>query len=211
MSPVDRASAKPITRRSFNKATVAATVMANRIWRVVLIAIVLMPMAVSAQSPTEPATTELIAADPADVNSIDAIITASYDVLSGPAGPRDWDRERSLFHPDSRHIPTTRNPSGGSTPHVQSVDDFIEVSGRFFNNSGFYEYEIARQTQRFGDIAHVFSTYAWSQEKDGPVGGRGINSFQLVFDGTRWWIVSVFWSQEDESNPIPAEFLPNEN
>ena len=148
-------------------------------------------------------------ADPADVASIDAIITASYDVISGPAGDRDWDRERSLFHPDSRHIPTIRNQTWGSTPQVQDVEAFIQRASPFFAGNGFYEYEIARQTQRYGDIAHVFSTYAWSREKDGPVGGRGINSFQLVFDGTRWWILSVFWSQESAAHPIPEEYLPN--
>lgn len=178
---------------------------------VALFAFIIWPIAVSAQVVPDAAETEMIPADPADVSSIDAIITASYDVISGPAGPRDWDRERSLFHPDSRHIPTSPNPSGGSTPHVQHVEDFIERSSQFFDSNGFYEYEIARETQRFGDIAHVFSTYAWSREKDGPVGGRGINSFQLVYDGTRWWILSVFWSQESETNPIPAEFLPSGN
>ena len=46
-------------------------------------------------------------ADPADVESIDAIISASYDVISGSKDePRDWNRERSLFYPGSRHMPT---------------------------------------------------------------------------------------------------------
>ena len=149
-----------------------------------------------------------VAVDPADVATIDAIITASYDVISGPAGERDWDRERSLFHPDSRHMPTRPNGRGGHDVDVQGVEDFIASASAFFDRSGFYEYEIARATQRFGDIAHVFSTYAWSTEADGPVMGRGINSFQLVWDGSRWWIVSVFWQQESGDHPIPDEYLP---
>lgn len=147
-------------------------------------------------------------ADPADVATIDAIVTASYDVISGPAGERDWDRERSLFHPASRHMPTTRNAEGGSDLNAMDVEGFVESSRGFFAQSPFYEYEIARETQRFGDIAHVFSTYAWGSEKDGPVLGRGINSFQLLWDGTRWWIVSVYWAQESDDMPIPGEFLP---
>lgn len=148
-------------------------------------------------------------ADPADVETIDAIITASYDVISGPAGDRDWDRERSLFHPDSRHMPTRRNAHGGSDVDVSDVEAFIQASRGFFAGNPFYEYEIARTTQRFGDIAHVFSTYAWGPEKDGEVRGRGINSFQLLYDGDRWWIVSVYWAQETADTPISAEFLPN--
>lgn len=147
-------------------------------------------------------------ADPADVSSIDAIIAATYDVISGLAGDRDWDRERSLFHPASRHMPTTRNAEGGSDVNAMDVEGFIASSRGFFAQSPFYEYEISRATQRFGDIAHVFSTYAWGTEKDGPVLGRGINSFQLLWDGTRWWIVSVYWAQESEGMPIPVEYLP---
>lgn len=147
-------------------------------------------------------------ADPADVATIDAIIAASYDVISGPAGERDWDRERSLFHPASRHMPTSRNAEGGSDLNAMDVEGFIDSSRGYFAENPFYEYEISRETQRFGDIAHVFSTYAWGSEKDGPVLGRGINSFQLLWDGTRWWIVSVYWAQESEAMPIPAEYLP---
>lgn len=148
-------------------------------------------------------------ANPADVATIDAIILASYDVISGPAGePRDWDRERSLFHPASRHLPTRPNERGGSDVISMTVDEFIDRTSDGFERNGFWETEITRLTERFGDIAHVFSTYAWRLEEDGPVMGRGINSFQLVYDGGRWWIVSVFWSQEAPERPIPDRYLP---
>ena len=149
-------------------------------------------------------------AAPEDVGSIDAIISASYDVISGGADEqRDRDRERSLFHPDSRHMPTRQHESGEYVADVMNVEDFIEGAGSYFTEHGFYEYEIARQVEQYGNIAHVFSTYEWSNEQDGPVGGRGINSFQLLFDGTRWWIMSVFWQQESEEYPIPVEYLPS--
>lgn len=148
-------------------------------------------------------------AAPEDVASIDAIITASYDVISGSADEeRDWDRERSLFHPDSRHMPTYRAESGEYVADVSDVEGFIERVDPYFREQSFYEYEIARKVERFGNIAHVFSTYEWSHEKGGPTAGRGINSFQLLFDGTRWWIMSVFWQQESEEYPIPDEYLP---
>lgn len=84
--------------------------------------------------------------DSADVATIDGIIAATYDVISGPAGERDWDRERSLFHPGSRHMPTQANAVGGSSVNVTTVDGFIEASRGLFAGSGFYEYEIARTT-----------------------------------------------------------------
>ncbi len=147
------------------------------------------------------------AAAPEDVATIDAIIRASYDVISGSADtPRDWERELSLFHPSSRHIPTRQGESGDWVADVMAVEDFIELAGPYFEREGFFEYEIARTTEQYGNIAHVFSTYEWSSEKGGPVRGRGINSFQLLFDGSRWWIMSVFWQQESEEYPIPERY-----
>ena len=148
-------------------------------------------------------------AAPADVESIDAIIKASYDVISGSKDEaRDWDRERSLFHPESRHMPTRMSESGEFVVDVMDVDGFIERAAPYFAKEGFYEYEIARKTEQFGNIAHVFSTYEWRNAMDGPVGGRGINSFQLLFDGERWWIMSVFWQQESADFTIPSKYLP---
>ena len=150
-------------------------------------------------------------ASPEDVATIDAIIKASYDVISGSKDePRNWDRERSLFHPESRHIPTRQLQTGEYVAEVTDVEGFIRRAAPYFEKEGFYEYEIARKVERFGNIAHVFSTYEWRNQLNGPVGGRGINSFQLLYDGSRWWIMSVFWQQESDAYPIPAKYLPEE-
>ena len=148
-------------------------------------------------------------ANPDDVATIDAIIDASYEVISGEAGePRDWDRERSLFYPGARHMPTTTDSTGIHSAQILDVEGFIERVTPFFEQQSFFEYEIARKVDRFGNIAQVFSTYAWSREKGGPVGGRGINSFQLMYDGKRWWIMSILWQQESDDHPIPAAYRP---
>jgi hypothetical protein len=150
-------------------------------------------------------------AAPEDVATIDAIITASYDVISGPAEEeRDWDRERSLFHPKSHHLPTRPVEGGRFAVEAMHVDEFIANAGPYFEREGFYEREIARRTERFGNIAHVFSTYEWRNEPDGEVRGRGINSFQLFFDGERWWILNVFWQGESEGTPIPDRYLTSD-
>jgi hypothetical protein len=26
-------------------------------------------------------------------------------------------------------------------------------------------------------------------------------------DGSRWWIVTIFWQGEDEKNPLPEKYL----
>ena len=146
------------------------------------------------------------AAVPADVASIDAIVAALYDVISGPAGqPRNWTRMRSLFVPGGRLMPT--GPRQGATAmRVLEVNDYIALSGPQLERIGFRERELARRTEQFGHIAHVFSTYEGRGETDATV-IRGINSIQLMNDGTRWWVVSVFWEAERPDNPLPAKYL----
>jgi len=151
-------------------------------------------------------------ANPADVASIDAIIAAAYDVISGPAGKkRDWDRERSLFFPGARLIPTAvkaGEESGDLSPRMLDVDAYIARVEPFFAANGFYEKEIARRTEQFGRLAHVWSTYeSRHREEDRAPFMRGINSIQLFFDGQRWWIVSIYWQHESLENPIPPRYL----
>ena len=153
-------------------------------------------------------------ANRADVASIDAIIAAAYDVISGPLGAeRDWDRERSLFLPEARLIPTSGKTGGtglGGTlePQFLDVEGYIDRSRRIFGQSGFYEKEVARRTEQFGRIAHVWSTYeSRRNESEAEPFMRGINSIQLFFDGERWWIVSIYWQHESPADPLPARYL----
>ncbi len=146
-------------------------------------------------------------AKPEDVASIDAIIAALYDVISGPAGQsRDWNRMRSLFIPGGRLMPTAVRPDGSVVTRIMEVNDYIATSGPMLERVGFSEREIARRVEQFGHIAHIFSTYEGRLETDGTV-IRGINSIQLHWDGQRWWVVSIFWDSERRDNPIPAEIL----
>ena len=150
--------------------------------------------------------------NPRDVESIDAIIAATYDVISGPAGKkRDWARERSLFYPGARLIPTATVPGKTDVdlaPLVLDVDGYIQRVEPLFAKEGFYETEIARRTEQFGRIAQVWSTYE-SRHDPGEVTPfmRGINSFQLFNDGERWWILSIYWQHESKQHPLPEEYL----
>ena len=149
------------------------------------------------------------AANPADVVSVDSIIAAVYDVISGPAGKkRDWDRMRSLFVPGARLIPTGPRQAGGYGSRVLTVDEYIERASGVFEKEGFFEREAARQTEQFGQIAHAFSTYeSRHAPDDAKPFQRGINSIQLMNDGKRWWIVTIFWEGEDEKTPLPEKYL----
>src|ERR1700755_1397386 len=63
-------------------------------------------------------------AKPGDVDTIEHILAATYDVISGPAGPRDWDRFRSLFYPGARLMPSRRDDKGTITARVFTPDEY---------------------------------------------------------------------------------------
>ena len=148
-------------------------------------------------------------ADPADVSSIDGIVAAAYDVISGPAGEaRDWDRWHSLFMEGARLIPVGRNQDGSVRHRVMTPADYATGSGPALERDGFFEREISRTQESFGQIAHLFSTYESRRTADDAEPfARGINSFQLFNDGTRWWVVSIMWDAERPGNPIPARYV----
>ncbi|MCA1568021.1 MAG: hypothetical protein LC803_20735 [Acidobacteria bacterium] len=162
------------------------------------------------QQPTaadKPATTPV--ANPADVNSLDAILAAIYDSISGAKGKtRNWDRFRSLFVPGARLIPTFKRPTGDFATRVLTPEEFIASSGKFMEEQGFFEQAIANHVETFGNIAQVFSVYEGRHDTADPKPFvRGINSIQLMNDGKRWWVVTIFWQAEDAANPLPQKYL----
>lgn len=166
------------------------------------------PTAVAA--PAAPAAS-MPAARPADVASIDAIVAALYDVISGPAGaPRDWDRMRSLFAPEGRMGVVAARPDGSVVLRTLTPDDYIARSSKAFAAKGFFETEKARTQEVFGQLAHVFSTYEARHAKDDAQPFmRGINSIQLVNDGKRWYVLSLIWRGEDPTLQLPERYLRN--
>lgn len=181
--------------------------MTQRIVSVVLL--VLMSISSGMGAPARSLTPQTVAASSSDGASIDSIIAALYDVISGPAGKkRDWDRMRALFIPGARMIPTGKRQTGEIASRVLMVEDYVTANTKFLEENGFFEKEIARRTENFGSIAHVFSTYESRHKADDPKPfARGINSIQLMNDGKRWWIVTVFWQGEGPENPLPEKYL----
>ena len=151
---------------------------------------------------------------PSDVASPEAIVAATYESIARAPGENyDWDRFSSLYLPGAMLIPNTEQRGGQFD--VLTVQDFIDWVDEFTlpilgteQDRGFSEGGISNTIERFGDIAHVFSTYEKHYWGDDRNLGRGINTFQLVFNDGRWWIVSVAWDEETGAGPIPEEYLP---
>jgi hypothetical protein len=149
-----------------------------------------------------------IAPRPEDVATLDGIMNAFYEVVSGPKGqPRQWARDRTLYIPGVRFVSTSKR-NGKVYAAVLEHQAYVDAVNPLIFRTGFYEREIHRQTKSFGNITHIFSTYESRETVDGPVTERGVNSLELFNDGKRWWIASVTWDDERPDNPIPADLLP---
>ena len=150
----------------------------------------------------------------ADVESVDALMAALYDVISGPAGkPRDWDRFRSLFLPDGRlgvirHPPLTQTKSIPEDVVFLTPQDYIDRDAPFFQNNGFFERGIANRVEEFGNLVSVWSTYESRHSADDPKPFvRGINSLQIVKAQGRYWVASILWDDERSGTTLPEKYL----
>jgi hypothetical protein len=146
-----------------------------------------------------------------DVASIDGVVRALYEVISGPAGAqRDWKRERKLFIAGARLIPTRIGPDGKPVADVFDVDGYIASRSPMFAKDSFFETELERRTFLFGNIANVLSSYALSRAPGERPFMRGVNSIQLFHDGARWWVLSIAWDNERSGNPLPGLSMGSE-
>jgi hypothetical protein len=151
-----------------------------------------------------------VAPRPEDVSTIDGMIKAYYEIVSGPAGQaRQWDRDATLYIPNVRFVIVSEDATGKTTAVSMSHQEFVDSSEASIGGKAFYEHEVHRITQRVGNIAHVFSTAERSSSPDGKVEGRGIDSLELFWDGKRWWITGAnLWDINTTKHPLPPEFLP---
>ena len=141
-----------------------------------------------------------------DVSSIEGIVKASYETISGGVGvPRDWGRDRTLFDPDSRSVAVAVDAKTGEvTAKAKTEQEFADEADAWLVKNGFTERELAHVQKRYGNVATVLSSYE-GKTAAGKVITRGVNIFQLYFDGKRWWILSMVWDEERPGNPIPKE------
>src|SRR5262249_25179992 len=125
---------------------------------------------------------------PPEEQDINATVLAAYNVISGPAGRRDWDRFQGLFAPGARLIKGDK---------VMTPEEFVKGSQPYFQEHGFFERPVTNSIERYGDIAHVWSPYE-SRNKSDDVKpfATGVNSFQLVRLGGQWKILTILWQEQ---------------
>lgn len=151
----------------------------------------------------------IVPARPEDVNTIEGIVKASYETISGGVGvPRQWGRDRTLYDPSMRFVALSKDSKTGKvTRSSGSEQDYADHADAYFLKVGFTEHELAHMIHRFGNIATVLSSYEGKETASNKPADRGVNIFQLYNDGKRWWILSIVWDEERPDNPLPLELL----
>ena len=129
---------------------------------------------------------------------IGAVIDEMYAMISGPAGPRDWSRQRNSFLPEARQVRTFVDERGRPECKMMGLDEYAQNTSAFFAENAFYEIETARRIDVFGNMAHVWSNYeARTSLDDAKPERRGINSIQLFRHPDEGWkIISMIWDNE---------------
>lgn len=136
--------------------------------------------------------------------AFDDLIEKMYQSVSGPKGAPDWRHEREIFHPDARLMRVMPQADGASRLKIMTIDQYMEDVTPFLSERDFYEVEIARRTEVFGDTATILSAYEYRFSPDGPTEKRGLNSIQLYREEGRWRIISMIWDNEREGVALPA-------
>jgi hypothetical protein len=162
---------------------------------VAILAVVIAPMSWAQASSPCPAAT-----------SLPKLIKAVDDAVSGP-GNKDRTCMRQLFMPDARLIPVVKGKDGQWAPHVLTVDDWItRVAKR--GSEAFYERQIKYSVEKFGHMAHAWSTFEIRETPNGKAVARGINSMQAFYDGHTWKLIEIVWEDETPASPLPKKYLP---
>lgn len=147
-----------------------------------------------------------IAPRPGDVATIDGMVKAYYEVITGPAGPRDWARDATLYKPGTRFVAISTE-EGKLVIRNLDHQGYVDWSAPSLSQ-GFFEKEIKREEWRWGSLAQVRSSYETRKTPDGPIVGRGVNTLELIHDGTRWWIVGATWQDETAELKLPPALAP---
>ena len=140
-----------------------------------------------------------------DLEAIGAAVDEMYAMISGPKGPRDWSRQANCFHPDARQVRTWIDEDGRPAMKMMGLADYARDTTPWFAENDFFEVEIGRRIDLFGNIAHVWSAYeAKTSPDDETPERRGINSIQLFRDPERGWrIMAMIWDNERPGVALP--------
>jgi hypothetical protein len=146
-----------------------------------------------------------------DVSSPEALLSALHDSVSGPAGPVDWNRFRSLFLPSARLGSSTTDSKGVARITLASPEELIKSGASERERVPWYEVILVKRIQRFDNIAVAYYSHDNRSSPDGGVVQQSVNVCEMLYDGTRWWILSDIWNVVPKSTKLPPDLDPKQS
>ncbi|QTN38064.1 hypothetical protein HZ996_02555 [Cryomorphaceae bacterium] len=142
--------------------------------------------------------------DSTTVSTIDGTVNEVLNIISGePDKVRNLEQFRMLFRHDATFRALTHAPDGNRSLRTFNLEEFARIVRNFYDGSSFLEYELKKTVNEYNGIAQVFQGY----QVESPRGKeKGVNSYQLYFDGTRWWITSILWVSDRNGVELPEEY-----
>jgi hypothetical protein len=148
-------------------------------------------------------------ARPGDVSSPEALLAALHDSVSGPAGPVDWERYRSLFLPAARTVNLRIDAQGVKRTVITTVDEEIATDGVQREKVAWYEVILVSHIEKFDNIAFAIDSSDGRMSRDGKSLGRAITTTEMLYDGKRWWIASTVSDVLPLAASLPPELDPS--
>jgi hypothetical protein len=140
-----------------------------------------------------------------DVKTVDAIINAYYDVVSGSSS-EPWEFERDKYIHSENAVITRLDDNGKAESHTLEAE-YIPIG--LSPKEDFYEKELKRKVSKYGNIAQVWSAFEIRTDLKTESNIRGLNSIQLHYENGRWWIDSWTCEMESEKSSVVTEFMTN--
>jgi len=120
-----------------------------------------------------------------------------YEVISQPAGERDWESVRHFYHPRATMVRTGLGEDGRPFVLAMSFDEYVDNATAMLEGIVFSEVEVSQDATVFGNVARVASIYEFEYRAGDEVRrGRGVNFFNFVNEGTGWKIMNIVWDNE---------------
>jgi len=138
------------------------------------------------------------------MKDLDSVIRAMYEVVCYEKGGHpDWKRNDELFSPGARMV---RINDGGVFEFQNQQEYRADFEKMIASGTlpSFWEGEIWRETNLYGDMAHVLSGYETRKSRDGEFMNRGVNSIQLFRRDGHWKISAMIWRREGRDVKIPT-------
>jgi hypothetical protein len=122
-------------------------------------------------------------------------------------GPADKDRAcmKALLMPEARMVIVSLGADGAPSYTLLTLDDWIART-RARGHAVLEEKQLKFHVERYGNIAHLWSSYAL--HSDGKQVARGINSIQAIKVADGWRVMVIMAQAEAATAPLPKEYLP---